>query len=461
MPRRTISQASHPELVGSPQIEIVPITRLRANSRNARTHSEKQIRQIAESFKRFRVINPIIADRSGTIICGHARYRAGRLLGLDRLPVIRVSHLSDAELRLYMLADNRLAESAGWDRSLLAVEFEELQIALPELDIGLSITGFEPQEIDSILGDLGTDNPRPADELPAVEEKAVSRVGDLFVLGKHRLLVGDARDQQAYTRLMGRERVTMAFLDPPYNVKITGHVGGRGRIRHREFAVASGELTPAQFTVFLRQTLGHCGAHLTDGAIAYVCMDWRHAGELLEAGRAVFGEPKNVCVWVKTTPGQGSFYRSQHELVFVFKKGEAPHINTFELGQHGRTRSNVWTYPGANTFRAGRLDDLKMHPTVKPVALIKDAMLDCSKRGSIVLDVFAGSGTSIAAAETVGRRAFCIEIDPLYADVAIRRWQRLTGRDAVLQGTDQTFNQLAESRHVPAQPRANSDGGRR
>jgi DNA modification methylase len=460
MPRRSRSEAITSSVVDSPQIEVLPIRRLRLNPRNARTHSEKQIRQIAESMKRFRMINPIIADQSGTIIAGHARYQAAKLLGIATVPVIRVSHLSKAELRLYMLADNRLAESAGWDRSILAVEFEELQIALPELEIDLGITGFEPQEIDSILADHGGLQARAEDDLPPLDEKAVSRLGDLFSLGKHRLLVGDARDQQAYTRLMGREHATMAFLDPPYNVKVTGHVGGRGRIRHREFAVASGEMTSPQFTEFLRHTLGACAGHLTDGAIAYVCMDWRHAGELLEAGRAIFGDPKNVCVWVKTTPGQGSFYRSQHELVFVYKNGRGPHINTFELGQHGRTRSNVWGYPGANTFRAGRLDDLKMHPTVKPVALIKDVMLDCSKRGSIVLDVFAGSGTTLAAAEMIGRRAYCMEIDPIYADTAIRRWQRLTGRDAVLEGTNQTFNQLAESRRPQAQERATNDGAR-
>jgi hypothetical protein len=213
----------------------------------------------------------------------------------------------------------------------------------------------------------------------------------------------------------------MAFLDPPYNVPIQGHVGGRGRTRHREFACAAGEMTAPEFTAFLKESLLCGAAHLADGAIAFVCMDWRHVREILDAGSAAFTELKNICVWAKTTPGQGTFYRSQHELVFVFKKGEAPHINTFELGQHGRTRSNVWSYPGANAFRAGRLDELRMHPTVKPVALIADAMRDCSRRGSIVLDSFVGSGSSIAAAEQVGRRAFCIELDPLYADCAIRR----------------------------------------
>jgi DNA modification methylase len=234
----------------------------------------------------------------------------------------------------------------------------------------------------------------------------------------------------------------MAFLDPPYNVRVAGHVGGRGRIKHEEFACASGEMTSEQFVQFLKETLGTAARHTVDGGIAYVCMDWRHARELLDAGSAVYDELKNICVWAKTTPGQGSFYRSQHELVFVFKRGASPHLNTFELGQHGRTRSNVWTYPGANAFRAGRMDELKMHPTVKPVALIADAMRDCSRRGSVILDPFAGSGTSIMAAEKIGRRAFCMEIEPRYVDVAIRRWQQYTGKDAILESTGQTFGEL-------------------
>jgi DNA modification methylase len=245
---------------------------------------------------------------------------------------------------------------------------------------------------------------------------------------------------------MQSERATMAFLDPPYNVRITGHVGGRGRTKHREFAHASGEMTSAQFIEFLRKALDACADYTVDGGINFVCMDWRHAGELLAAGAVVYEELKNICVWVKTTPGQGSFYRSQFELVFVYKKGSAPHINTFELGQHGRTRSNVWTYAGANSFKAGRMDELKMHPTVKPVGLIADAMKDCSRRGSIILDSFAGSGTSILAAEQIGRRAFCIEIDAQYVDVAIRRWQRYTGKDAKLETTRQTFDELTSTR---------------
>jgi len=422
-------------------IEMLPPHSLRPAQRNARTHSKKQVRQIADSMARFGVTNPLIADDRGRIVAGHARAEAAKLLGLKQIPVIRLSHLNETEIRAYMLADNKLAEKAGWNREMLAVELEELQIALPEIGLDVGITGFEPGEIDSIMLDFAEDRANPADQIPDLEDEAVvARKGDLFVLGRHRLLVGDARDGHAYAQLMQAETAAMAFLDPPYNVKIDGHAGGRGRIKHREFACASGEMTSDQFVQFLQDTLGPCARHTIDGGITYICMDWRHARELLEAGDAIYDELKSV--WAKTTPGLGSFYRSQYELVFVYKRGSAPHLNTFELGQHGRSRSNVWAYAGVNTFRAGRMDELKMHPTVKPVALIADAMRDCSRRGSIILDAFAGSGSSIMAAEQIGRRAFCIEIDPRYVDVAIRRWQRFTGRDATLESTGQTFEEL-------------------
>jgi DNA modification methylase len=426
--------------------EILPLSSVKPAKRNARTHSKKQIRQIADCIEQFGFINPLIVDEHGQIIAGHARWEAAKLLGMKFISAIRLSNFSESEIRAYMLADNKLAAMAGWDREMLAIEFEELQIALPQIGLELGITGFDPAEVDSIMADFGQDHTNPADQMPDLDDAVVAQQGDLFVLGQHRLAVGDARDENVYARLMQSNTADMAFLDPPYNVKINGHVGGRGRIKHREFAHASGEMSPDQFIRFLQNTLGPCARRTVDGGITYICMDWRHARELLEAGAAVYDDLKNVCVWTKTAPGQGSFYRSQHELVFVYKRGKAPHLNTFELGQHGRTRSNVWVYAGVNTFRAGRMDELKMHPTVKPVALIADAMRDCSRRGSIILDAFAGSGTTIMAAEQIGRRAFCIEIDPRYVDVAIRRWQQFTGKDATLESTGQTFEEVLTAR---------------
>ncbi len=427
-------------------VQMLPTQKLRPAQRNARTHSKEQIQQVANSILRFGFNTPIIVDDLGRIVAGHARVQAAKLIGLQYVPAIRLPHLSETEIRAYMLADNKLALKAGWDREILASELEELQIVLADIGLDLAITGFDPGEVDSILADFGEDRPNLADEIPNFQEVVVAGKGDLFCLGQHRIIVGDAREAQTFERLMMSQTATMAFLDPPYNVKIQGHVGGRGRIKHREFECASGEMTSEQFIEFLQKTLAHCARHTIDGGITYVCIDWRHARELLIAGATVFDELKNICVWTKTTPGQGSFYRSQHELVFVYKRGQAPHINTFELGQHGRTRSNVWSYAGVNAFRAGRMDELKMHPTVKPVALIADAMKDCSRRGSIVLDGFAGSGSAILAAEQVGRRAFCIEIDPRYVDVAIRRWQRVTGKDAILESTGQTFEEAHAAR---------------
>jgi ParB-like nuclease domain len=298
-------------------VEMVPLRDLKPAERNARTHSKKQVGQIAASMKRFGVINPVITDDRGRIIAGHGRFEAAKLLGLKLVPVIRLTELSDAEIRAYMLADNKLAQNAGWDREVLALELGELQIALPEFGLDLTITGFEPGEVDSIMSDLAESRANPSDEIPELESPITARTGDLFNLGRHRLIVGDARDEQTFIRLMQSDVAEMAFLDPPYNVRIDGHVGGRGRIKHREFACASGEMTSDQFVRFLKETLGMCARFTIDGGITYVCMDWRHSPELLQVGDAVYDELKNICVWAKTTPGQGSFYRSQHEFVFV------------------------------------------------------------------------------------------------------------------------------------------------
>ena len=427
-----------PAVIRHQQIATLPIDKLRPNPRNTRTHSKKQIRQLANSIARFGWTYPILVDENSVILAGHARYSAAQLLGCRKVPVIVVSGLSDAEKRALALADNKIAANAGWDRQLLAGELGELATLLPECDLDLNITGFEPAEIDSLLGDLGDPEQDPADEVPALEKQAISRIGDFWELGPHRLLCGDAQSAAAYRLLMGGVSAAMVFTDPPYNVPIKS-VQGRGRIKHRDFAQGSGEMSPTQFTRFLRSSLSLAAKHSADGAIHFVFIDWRHVGDLLAAGAAVYSELKNIVAWVKTNAGQGSFYRSQHELICVFKSGEAPHQNNIQLGRHGRNRSNVWTHPGVNSFRAGRMDDLSVHPTVKPVALVADAMRDCSRRGDIVLDSFVGSGTSVLAAERVGRRAYGIELDALYVDTAVRRWQAYTGKDAILKSTGQTF----------------------
>jgi DNA modification methylase len=421
------------------------VRKLRPNKRNARTHSKKQIKQIANSIIGFGWTYPILADEDRHIICGHARWEAAKELGLKNVPVLVMRGLSDAQKRALAIADNKIPSNAGWDRNVLAAELGELAVLLPECNLSLDITGFAAAEIDSILGDLVDPEVEPSDIPPVLETVSVTLPGYSWKLGSHRLLCADATQPAAFETLMGGGRAQMVFADPPYNLRIAS-IGGRGRHRHREFSHASGEMTPDQFIDFSRKWMSSAAQYSVDGSIHFVCIDWRHLGEIYTAGAEAYDELKNLVVWNKTNAGQGSLYRSQHELICVFKRGHGPHVNNVELGKHGRNRSNVWSYAGINTFRAGRLDDLAAHPTVKPIALVADAMRDCSRRGDIVLDPFIGFGTTIMAAERVGRRAFGIEVDPLYVDATIRRWQQLTRKDATLAGSQITFDDAAKSR---------------
>jgi DNA modification methylase len=428
--------------MGNRQVQYLSPRDLRPHPRNARVHPGKQIQQVVESIKRFGFTSPILINEHNEVLAGHVRLEAAKIAGLRRVPTIVVDGLSEAEQRAYLLADNKLAEKAGWDRAALAVELCELAPLLADSGLDIELTGFEPAEIDSILGDLVDHENEPSDEPPALADQAVSRRGDLWRLGDHRLLCGDSREEPDLRALMRRERAQMVFADPPYNVRVRSALG-RGKIKQREFVAASGEMSSRQFTRFLANCLAMAARYSIDGSIHFICMDWRHMREMLDAGEEVYRELKNLIIWVKTNIGQGTFYRSQHELIFVFKNGDAPHTNNFELGQHGRTRSNVWTYPGANTFRSGRLKDLAAHPTVKPVALIADAIRDCSRRGDIIFDPFMGYGSTILAAERVGRLAYGLDLDPLYVDAAIRRWQAFAKRDAILDATGAAFNELA------------------
>ena len=439
------------------QIEQTPIHALKPQDRNARTHSKRQIRQIADSIKRFGFTNPILTDDNLQIIAGHGRLEAAKLLGLTAVPSIRLSHMSATEKRAYIIADNEIAIKAGWDREILAIELQ----GLIDLGFEVELTGFEPAEIDLILCDwkeASAEAATPEDQHAEPSEAAtVSRLGDLWVLGSHRLLCGDARSSEAYKTLLGVDRADLIFTDPPYNVPIKGHVSGLGRVRHREFAMASGEMTEVEFTGFLTQVFRAAADVSRDGALHFVCMDWRHLYEVLSAGRAVYSSFLNLCVWNKDNGGMGSLYRSKHELVLLFKAGTQSHTNNVELGRHGRNRTNVWEYAGVNTFRTGRLDELAIHPTVKPVALIADAIKDASKRSNIVLDPFCGSGSTLIAAEKTGRRGHAMEIDPLYIDVAVRRWQRYSGKPARLDGSGATFEDIAEQRSTSSPARIVAD----
>ncbi|API57993.1 DNA methylase N-4 [Tardibacter chloracetimidivorans] len=432
--------------MGSQHLVEREIESLRPYAGNARTHSKRQIKQIAASIERFGFTNPVLVSDDGDIIAGHGRVEAARLLGMKRIPTLALSHLSAAERRAYVLADNKLALNAGWDKEILAIELQ----ALVDLEFDVELTGFSLAEIDLVLDEAGEADPDGSDAaedlVPDIDGQPIGRMGNLWLLGRHRLFCGDTRSAADMDRLMGGERADLVFTDPPYNVAIDGNVCGLGSVRHREFAFASGEMSKPQFTGFLAETLGNIGRVMRDGAIAFICMDWRHMGELLAAGESAFTELKNLVVWNKTNGGMSAFYRSKHELVFVFKQGTAAHTNSFGLGETGRYRTNVWDYAGISSIGGMRAEELAMHPTVKPVALIADAIRDCSRRGEIVLDGFGGSGSTLIAAEKTGRSARLIEYDPAYCDTIIRRWQTYTGKDAILEAKGAPFDDVADER---------------
>lgn len=430
----------------SPQIEMVRLDRLTPHPNTPRHHPRRQINKLKTSLQEYGFILPILIDGSGMIVAGHARFAAARELGYEEVPGIRITHLTNEQLRAYHIADNKLAEGAQWDRERLAIEFE----FLAEANFDLQLTGFETPEIDLVMGlarDKEYDDLADEVELPTEDTTAISRIGDIWALGRHRLICGNSLEIDTYRALLGDVSADMIFTDVPYNVPVNGHVSGLGATKHREFAMASGEMSLDEFTAFLTTVFKNLVSFSRDGSIHFQCIDWRHVDEMSNAARSAELETKNLCVWDKTAAGMGSLYRSQHELVFVYKNGTAPHINNVELGVHGRHRSNVWTYPGANTFSKSRSKKLVSHPTVKPVAMVADAMLDCSRQNDIILDPFAGSGTIFIAAEKTGRRGYGIELDPLYVDSTIRRWEKLTGEKARHAELNLTLDEVAAYRH--------------
>lgn len=423
-----------------PHIEMVPRASLRPNPKNPRTHTGKQVQQMAAGIDRWGM-HPIIIDASNMIVAGHLRWLAAGLLKLEELPVIRKQFVSEADARAFALFDNRIAELSGWDPAILQDELKFLF----ENDYDLDITGFSIGDLDFTIGDEPAKVGTELVELPGLDAQAVSHVGDLWHVGPHRLYCGNARAAESYEALMGEERAAMVFADPPYNVPINGHVLGPGKINRREFVEASGEMTSPEFVSFLRAVFRNCVLFSACGSIHYQCMDWRHSPEILDAANGIYDQFKQLVVWVKDNAGMGTFYRSQHELVFVFKSGKARHVNNFGLGDTGRYRTNVVKYAGANTFRKGRAKDLEDHPTIKPVMLVADFILDCSNRGDLVLDPFCGSGSSLLAAHRTGRRGAAIELDPLYVDTAIRRLRDATGLVAI-HADGRSFDEIAADR---------------
>lgn len=429
-------------------LRYLNIADLKPDPRNPRKHDRTQIRAIAKSLESFGFNAPILTNRQCQVVAGHGRLEAAKLLGLETVPVISLDDLTDAQAKAYQLADNKLTDRSSFDPEMVAIHLKELsEIAL---DFQIEDTGFETPEIDLLIQGLDEQDQADAvDEFAVAEGPAISRLGDLFHLEGHRLYCGSALDPAAYMALLGQDRAGAVFTDPPYNVKIAGHVSGLGANTHREFPMGSGELNTNEFTGLLATSLGLAQKHSRPGALVYAFMDWRHMGEMLAAGQANRLDLLNLCIWVKTNAGMGSFYRSQHELVFVFRNGLELHRNNVQLGRFGKNRSNVWFRAGANSFpRKGRERALDLHPTVKPTGLVADAILDSTAPKDIVLDPFLGSGTTILAAERTRRRGYGIEFDALHVDTAIARWQRMTGRNAVHAESGLTFAEIAAERQA-------------
>jgi DNA modification methylase len=435
------------------RIEHVPIDHINPYEANPRDHDDRQVAKLAGIIQKVGFLVPIIIDDANTIIAGHGRWAAAKQLGLHSIPAIRAAHLSAHQVQAFRLADNRISEESAWDKRALALEFKALAAAIdldPEI---LELTAFEIAEIDLHIESLDEHASAPdrADLLPA-PGPAVTRPGDVWCLGPHRLLCGSALEPESYRLLLQGHHVQAVWSDPPFNVAVSGHVCGLGQVQHREFAMASGEMSESEFTSFLASYLAFAKEHSLPGSLHYVCMDGPHAFEVLSAARKADLRFKVTCTWAKTNAGMGSFYRHQTEFVHVFKNGgdEIPHLNNIQLGKYGRYRTTLWTYAGVNTFRKGRMDDLQAHPTVKPWALVADAIKDCTGIGDSVLDCFCGSGTTLIAAQKAHRIGYGIELDPIYVDVAVRRWQALTGKQALHAGTGQSFAAMQAERATQA-----------
>ncbi|WP_428056314.1 site-specific DNA-methyltransferase [Candidatus Avelusimicrobium fimicolum] len=428
-------------------VVYTPLDTLTEYPNNPRQHDTKQLIKIQNSIEKFGFINPILVDEHNEIIAGHARLAAARLAHLPQVPVIRLEHLSAAQKKAYRIADNKLAELGTWSIENLQLEFQELEKL--DLDFSLGITGFDMGDIDLILEGKEAKADPKANNIPFIpDDEVVTREGDIWILGEHRIICGNSLQKETLSQLMENKKADMVFTDPPYNVKINGHVCGAGNVQHKEFKFASGEMTVEEFTQFLKTSFELLCMFSKDGSLHYICMDWRHIKEIMTAAE-VYDQFKNLCVWRKDNAGMGSFYRSQHELIFMFKHGKEPHINNVELGIHGRYRTNVWNYAGVNTPSAENAEKRAMHPTVKPVELIKDAILDASNRGGVVLDTFLGSGSTLIAAEKAGRICYGVELEPKYVDTAIRRYESLGEKYiAIHAASGKTYQELLSAKRT-------------
>jgi DNA modification methylase len=432
-----------------PRVVARPIAQLKLEENNPRNHSPDHIQRLSRSLVTFGFTAPVLIDKNMKVIAGHGRILAAEKLGWSDVPCLKLDNLTEAQAKAYRIADNRLAECSEWNERLLAENLSELSKL--DLNFDLDVVGFDIGEIDFRIQQLSDDGGGTLDAddaVPAIKSEAVSRQGDTWQLGEHLVHCGNALEVDSYKDLRGK--AVMILSDLPYNVPIDGFTTGLGSMHHREFPMASGEMTEQEFATFLEAACRALATHSVDGSLHYLFIDWRHIRELTNAGMKVYSGLQNVCVWVKDNAGMGSFYRSRHELIVVFKNGRAPHRNNVQLGKYGRGRSNVWEYPTVRSFtKSGDENDLlKAHPTVKPTRLLADAIMDASARGELILDGFLGSGSSLIAAQRTERRCFGVELDPLYVDTSVRRWQALTGLRAIHLATGRSFHDTEANSEV-------------
>lgn len=428
------------------KVEYLALDLIKIRPGNPRKHDDKNIDAIARAVVATRVMVPLVIALGNVVVTGEGRYAAAKRLMLSTVPVLRAEDLTEEEFIALRIADNRVPELSKWDEPDLAVALKMLSTR--DLSFNIEHIGFPNAAIDikiSSLDEAVDPANDPADVVPEIRTTAISRIGDVWLCGKHRIICGSALELSVYAALMRGGKAQMSIQDAPYNVSVTKHVGGLGATRHREFAMATGEMSSGEFSTFLSDELKLTAEHCDPGAVIMAFMDWRSIDKLIVGGKANGLELINLCVWNKTNASMGSLYRSKHELVAVFKKPGARHRNNVQLGSYGRYRTNVWDAAGCNSFGKNRMEELESHPTVKPVELIADAIRDVSNRGEVILDSFAGSGTTMIAADRTGRIAYCIELDPLYVDTTVRRWEQFTGAEAVLESTGRTFADTAAS----------------
>jgi len=431
-----------PQIMNHPRIEQLPTSELRENPNNARTHDDKQYAALEAAIRKFSWLVPIVVDADLMILAGNARFEVAKRMGLETVPCIRADHLSETDKRAFALGENRLAEISGWNPELLQKELD-----------ALFNVGFEIETIGFSTKDLTIapvpQNAEEDDSIPPIAEHAVTQPGYAWRVGPHIIVQGDSQQAEPFEKGLQGRVADMVFGDLPYNLPVDGFVRGKGgKNRFREFAFASGEMTPPEFTAFQRAIFRNCVRFSKPASIHFQCMDNRHLREILDAADGVYTEFKQLIVWDKQAGGLGSFYRSQYELIFVFKSGRGKHTNTFGLGQHGRFRTNLWSYPGIGAMGKGRAKELACHATPKSIPMVMDAIRDCSHPGELILDPCLGSGVTGAAAHKTGRVCVGIEIDPLYVDVAVKRLAAVTGIEPILEGDGRTFNEIAATRGI-------------